>query len=155
MDTGRCETCFYHQSSIYCDLLKTRMSLTDYCSHYLPKDMGITECCYCGQLTINPILDYKTKTEECVLMCGKCLQSMGTCRMCKKSCRCEFEENPSTIPKIVRQRIQNNGMTIETDVLNPTRIELFCKNCDCFNGEECMRNYNTCSNYELRETVKK
>lgn len=64
---------------------------------------------------------------------------------------CEFETNPSTIPKVVQQRIQQGPMTSIVQVKNPTRVEMFCKNCKCFDEEfGCLKENSCCGDWQAK-----
>ena len=106
------------------------------------------KCEYCEQnpgLIINPIdeCDYR-------LMCPRCSQALNTCALCTKSARCEFEQNPSPLPKQVQQVIRQGNMTMQTIIPNPERVKAFCFSCHCFNEEEllCRREDGWCSSYD-------
>ena len=83
--------------------------------------------------------------------CDNCLKLSGTCRGCSKSSTCDFETNPSSIPKAVQKRIQQGNQIIVTTVKNDERVNETCaKNCECFDHETrtCCREYNCCKNYK-------
>ncbi len=83
--------------------------------------------------------------------CENCLKLSGTCGGCSKSSTCDFETNPSPIPKAVEKRFQQGNQIIVTTVKNDERINETCaKNCECFDHETrtCCREYNCCKNYK-------
>ena len=82
--------------------------------------------------------------------CEKCIKLSGTCGGCSKSSTCDFETNPSPIPKAVQKRIQQGNQIMVTTIKNPSRIDVTCRiNCPCFSEEfGCCREYNTCSNFD-------
>lgn len=83
--------------------------------------------------------------------CENCLKLSGTCGGCSKSSTCDFETNPSPIPKAVQKRIQQGNQIMVTTVKNDERINETCaKNCECFDHKTrtCCREYNCCSKYE-------
>ena len=82
--------------------------------------------------------------------CEKCIKLSGTCGGCSKSSTCDFETNPSPIPKAVEKRFQQGNFTRIETVKNPDRIRETCqKNCDCFlENFGCCRELNTCGNFE-------
>lgn len=85
-------------------------------------------------------------------ICDNCFKLSGHCGGCSKSTTCDFETNPSTIPKAVQKTFQQGPQTITTMVKNPTRIDITCRvNCQCFSEEfGCLRENNTCGKYESR-----
>lgn len=83
-------------------------------------------------------------------VCEKCLPVLGTCRTCSKGSTCDFETNPSPIPKAVEKRIQQGPQTMIVTVKNDERINETCaKNCECFDHEEkiCSREYGYCQKH--------
>lgn len=87
------------------------------------------------------------------LYCFKCINENGTCLTCGNRYLCEFESNPSPLPKFTIQRIQhpqNPNMIMQTQVINAGRIEITCKKgCKCWGDElGCLsKDYGTCANY--------
>lgn len=108
----------------------------------------IIMCEVCGQPIITRTnIDITENTIH--YLCDNCLKQSGTCPTCKMRETCEFETNPSTIPKVVQQRIQQGPMTSIIQVKNPTRIEMFCKNCKCFNEKfGCLKENGCCGRWE-------
>ena len=83
--------------------------------------------------------------------CESCLKLSGTCGGCSKSSTCDFETNPSPIPKAVQKSFQQGNQIIVTTVKNDERVNETCaKNCECFDHETrtCCREYNCCKNYK-------
>ena len=82
--------------------------------------------------------------------CDNCLKLSGTCGGCSKSSTCDFETNPSPLPKAVQKQIRQGNQILVTTVKNPSRIEATCKkNCDCWDEEnqQCSKEYGCCSKY--------
>ena len=108
------------------------------------------KCDLCGQVDPNSVLTQFSDTSW-KRLCGKCMSSFGTCRGCVKSQGCDFETNPSPLPKAVQKRIQQGNQIIVTTVKNEERVKETCaKNCQCFCQETrtCLREYECCKNYE-------
>lgn len=106
----------------------------------------IIYCELCGQ----PI-DYPTAIIlDNYYICHQCKNFMGTCALCTNVNKCDFETNPSPIPKVIQQQVRQGNMIAVTQVRNPKRIEITCKqNCPCFDSEiGCLREYNTCGQYK-------
>ena len=91
------------------------------------------------------------------VFCKECASLFGTCLTCVHSCKCEFDDNPAPIPKIVihKERQQTAQGFIEQiqQVPNPQRIKTFCLEekcicCDHADKPHCMRQFGTCDKYE-------
>lgn len=108
----------------------------------------VIKCDYCGQVIFKyAILEASDGTWKC--LCEQCSGLSGSCRMCSKSTTCDFETNPSSIPKAVQKQIrQGNMITVQT-IKNPARTDATCRvNCQCFSEEfGCLRENGTCGNY--------
>ena len=102
-----------------------------------------TPCNYCGK-PASTVVD-----SEGNCSCVNCYQQFYTCRMCENGSMCEFETNPSPLPKVVVQTIRQGPVTMQTQVKNPQRIEEFCQKCLCWNSEEnyCGKEDGWCKKY--------
>ena len=109
----------------------------------------LPQCDVCGQLDPNYFIR-ETSEGTYIRICKTCQSKSGTCGGCLKSTVCDFETNPSPIPKAVEKRIQQGNQIMITQVMNPLRIDETCrKNCECFSEENgCLRKYNNCDKYE-------
>lgn len=101
------------------------------------------DCNYCGQMPITVL------NEDGTGACARCASLFGTCSMCLNSINCEFETNPSPLPKQVMQTIRQGNMVVQTVVPNPERIKAFCTSCHCYNADPpmCLRQFGTCGKY--------
>ena len=101
-------------------------------------------CNYCGQqpaTIINP---------EGTGACSRCAQAFNTCNLCMNSLKCEFETNPSPLPKQVSKIIRQGNMVMQTVIPNPERIKVLCVSCPCYSEDPfiCKRAVaGTCGNY--------
>jgi hypothetical protein len=59
---------------------------------------------------------------------------------------CEFETNPSPIPKQIQKTVRQGNVQMQTVMDNPERIEAFCHKCPCW-CDACGRYDGTCGNY--------
>lgn len=112
----------------------------DYCSDH---QAILKTCDNCGNITLESILT--PDLTEWRTLCSQCASKLSTCAFCRNGDKCDFETNPSTLPKIVQKRIQQGPMVSLTTVKNPDRIKETCeKNCDCFDKETqtCMKEIN-------------
>lgn len=105
------------------------------------------KCNYCGRDEANILC---LRDEVCYFMCDQCAQYCNTCGLCNQVRYCEFETNPSPIPKQVQQTIRQGNMVVQTIVKNPERIQAFCVPCQCWNSENqcCGREFGTCGRYD-------
>ena len=83
--------------------------------------------------------------------CKECVAAFSTCETCKHATECDFETNPSSLPKVVQKQIRQGNMMTVTQIKNPDRIEITCKNgCLCYDTENgCRKQFNLkCDKYE-------
>lgn len=150
MPTKSCFTCAFRTLNPQeCPLI--RYSYTEDRNQYCPYwSAELPICDRCGQIELNSILS-QSSDGTWKRLCKKCESLSGTCGGCSKSSTCDFETNPSPIPKAVQKRIQQGNQIMVTTVKNDARINETCaKNCECFDHETrtCCREYNCCKNYE-------
>ena len=69
--------------------------------------------------------------------------------MCIKGGECEFETNPSPLPKQIPYTVRQGNMMIQTVIPNPERVKLFCFPCGCFDEENlyCCKQDGYCAKY--------
>ena len=119
------------------------------CPSFTPE---ILTCELCGGVIVgkNGLLDV-TNPERSHLICRNCKQTLGHCQSCYRAKLCDFETNPSTVPKVVQKEFRQGNMVQIMTVKNPSRIEITCKKgCPCFDPEiGCLRERNTCGNYKV------
>lgn len=110
----------------------------------------LPKCEICGNIDPNYVLFLGKDETKYIKACSQCKELSGTCRLCSKNSTCDFETNPSPIPKAVEKRIQQGNQIIVTTVRNEERIRETCqKNCECFSEEfGCLRENGTCGKYE-------
>lgn len=153
MPTKSCLTCGYRNlNPQQCPLIGYQYTENDtnaVCPYWVDE---VVTCAVCGQIIPKKnycLTHFKDGTWKPT--CENCLKLSGTCGGCSKSSTCDFETNPSPIPKAVQKRIQQGNQIIVTTVKNDERINETCaKNCECFDHETrtCCREYNCCRNYE-------
>ena len=149
MPTKSCFTCAYRTlNPQQCPLIgyqyaDDRNQVCPYYTTELPK------CDICGQIDPNSVLTKKSDGSW-IRLCKNCQNKSGTCGGCSKSSTCDFETNPSPIPKAVEKRFQQGNQIMITQIKNPLRIDATCRiNCPCFSEENgCCREYNTCNNFD-------
>ena len=99
-------------------------------------------CNYCGKMEASIF------TPEGIGSCPRCTQHFNTCNVCMNSIKpCEFETNPSPIPKTITKVVQKGNMRAQVEIDNPDRIEAFCLTCPCW-CDGCGRFSGTCGNYD-------
>jgi hypothetical protein len=104
----------------------------------------MVKCDYCGR-QVQPVVITEGRGA-----CIECAKYFGTCYMCRNCSACQFENNPSPLPKVVSRTIQRGNAVIQTQVRNPERVKQFCFPCKCFDMDDliCRRQENWCSNYD-------
>ena len=113
----------------------------------------ITYCGVCGQIIAGPgLMLYEAADGTFQNICERCKKASGTCAMCTKSNLCDFETNPSPIPKAVQKQVQQGPVTTITTIRNPSRIDITCRvNCPCWDENfGCLKENGTCGKYESR-----
>lgn len=121
----------------------------DFCSHF--KKSLSTKCEICGGYIIdnsNLVLDID-ENSNIHEICQSCRASLGTCATCDFKVTCEFETNPSQIPKVITQQFQQGHMVMQTQVRNPKRIKITCENgCVCWENGHCNKENQKCDKYK-------
>lgn len=113
----------------------------DYCSQHAK---FIHQCENCGQIALETILVFDSIQYR--IFCPQCAKQLNTCHFCQHGNECTFETSTSSIPKFVQKQIrQGNLVSIQT-VKNPSRMEITCFSCECFNKAEniCLKDFNYC-----------
>ena len=107
-------------------------------------------CVFCGNIISTHPIFTQASDGSWKAMCKNCQSLSGTCATCSKSTTCDFDTNPSPIPKAVEKRFQQGNQIMITQIKNPLRIEATCRvNCECFSEEfGCLRENNTCGKYK-------
>ena len=152
MPTKTCFNCgFASLNSQQCLVIGTPIDpAAHYSCPYWVKEL--IKCYNCGQIipnknhTISQTPEGKWKS-----ICDKCLQLSGTCGGCVNSQSCDFETNPSPIPKAVQKRIQQGNQIMVVTVKSDERINETCvKNCECFDQDNrvCLKENGTCGKYK-------
>lgn len=149
MPTKHCGNCGFHNlDPQQCQLIGYQYAADRKLScPYWTDELPI--CDTCGKVS----LDYafsQSPSGEYKRVCKECLSLSGTCRSCVKSAECDYENNPSTLPKAVEKRYQRGNQIIVVQEKNPLRIDISCRvNCECFSEEfGCLRENGTCGKYE-------
>ena len=149
MPTKSCFTCAYRTlNPQQCPIIghrytEDRNQVCPYWVNELPK------CEVCGKIVPDSMFTQKSDGSW-IRICKNCQSKSGTCGGCSKSSICDFETNPSPIPKAVQKRIQQGNQIVMAQIKNPSRIDATCRiNCPCFSEENgCCREYNCCDNFE-------
>ena len=112
----------------------------------------ITYCAICNQIIPGRNITFTQAPDSSwKAICEKCLPTIGTCRTCSKGSTCDFETNPSPIPKAVQKTIQQGNQIMVVTVKSDERINETCaKNCECFDHETrtCRKENSYCEKYK-------
>lgn len=109
---------------------------TDYCTKYT---IVLETCDWCKKKILQPIVTVLGENKV-HLFCSPCASKLSTCQGCKESQVCAFETDPNPLPKIAIKQVQQGPMIAQQQIPNPERQKLFCHNCHCWDGEECIKN---------------
>ena len=148
-DIKTCATCgLYDKNTNVCRLLKVQQSDDNFCSRH---QEHLHNCEKCQRLVPKTSYAIVSSLDGFHILCLDCTPKLTTCHFCTKGQTCDFETNPSTLPKIVQKKIQQGPIVQIIQVKNPERIKITCQNgCSCWNTEDnaCDKEINYCKNYE-------
>lgn len=111
-------------------------------------------CETCGGITERQVLC--PDSNKWHVLCPNCASQVNSCAFCKQGGLCDFETNPSKLPKAIQKQECQGSFFAVTTVKNPERIAITCKNgCKCYNEEleECMKEFNYCEKINHRYAV--
>lgn len=141
-----CGTCAHRQPQTQnCPLLKRETADADSCPFHTSQ---LTKCSKCGVTIIrNSEIFYCGEHTLCL----RCQSQHGYCETCRNASTCSFETDPSPIPKVITQQIQQGPMIIQQQIRNPERIKITCaNNCKCYDSElGCLKENRCCGNWEF------
>ena len=157
-----CRSCgFLDQANLMCGLTGSAVSdpSAEFCSKHNHNPLT---CAICNRFA-PPEATVIMENDD--VICFECYSHRGTCAICANAIGCEYETNPSPLPKVIQRTVQKGNMITVINVKNPTRIEETCKKgCSCFSEEfGCLRENNHCGAYkyitaekfhEVRQTQK-
>ena len=150
----KCKNCLYlHPQQPICALgLGEVDPATDYCPKFLTRDSEIGYCSICHQpvYTNNGVIDLLEGDNFRVLHLN-CAKQLNKCQTCANLQICEFDTNPDPMPKVVMQTVRQGNMVMQTQVKNPSRIEKFCHNCQCFSPDFGCFKENGCCDGKCKE----
>lgn len=146
--TGNCGECALRaQNGVQCMLDGRAISAEDFCSKFQKE---LHKCSICGRpIGTTPILE--VVNDSVYETCPVCQKMFGTCQTCDRAATCDFETNPSPLPKTIQQKVQRGPMIAVTEIRNPERIRITCeKNCKCYDPSfGCLRQMaQTCKNFQ-------
>lgn len=90
-------------------------------------------CSICHKQIHHTQVIYDSKTESTI--CPECLERLSSCDFCSHADRCAYQQDPSTLPKIIQQRTPFGV----TQTKNPEREQLLCTTCVCWHDNSCAR----------------
>ena len=95
----------------------------------------------CNTALNGPNVVYSHDLKE--VFCLRCAPYSHTCVTCAHRDGCDFETNPSPLPKQVQMTQRQGNAVISQVVKNPERIKITCQNgCLCWSEEYgCGRQY--------------
>lgn len=119
------------------------------CAYY---DSNPSRCEICGQVILKEqtIIHIDNLGGPIHITCEKCAARVSSCAGCKNAQACRFDTDPSPLPKIIQQRVQQGSVIMMNQVKNPDRIAITCEEgCPCwdFNERACNRDFGVCGGY--------
>ena len=141
-----CHNCIYAvRADSTCARLQTSVDLQrDVCPFYASVPHVCSICHRTGRVE-DLLIDAKTNQ----LICAECLAAASTCKLCAHNSSCDFETNPSPLPKVIVQNIRQGNMTMQTQIRNPERVKITCAaGCKCYINGDCARQVHSCGNHK-------
>ena len=144
---GTCHTCRFRglQAPEVCALYGVKKPDDGYCDQH--KRDEILTCDICGA----PMKPSDSIIDENYIICPNCFKQLKTCNLCRFWNVCEYDTNPSPLPKVIQKQIRQGNMVAVTQAINPERVRITCeKGCKCYSTENgCLKQNGTCSNQEV------
>ena len=108
-------------------------------------------CENCGNLLLELGILFTHKGGY-IEICNDCKRQRGTCKSCIELDTCDFETNPSSLPKYVMKEIRQGNMIAQQQIPNPERIRQTCQNgCKCWDEElGCLKQNGCCGSWKGR-----
>lgn len=128
----------------FCRLYNHPVGETSFCSEFSNQSVI---CAICG----NPVGKTPVFSEEKIICMNCATNRVNTCACCEQAHNCDFETNPSPLPKETIQTIHQGPMIMQTTVRNPERIKITCEqNCTCYDKDQkiCGKTQNWCAQYK-------
>lgn len=128
----------------FCRLYNHPVGETSFCSEFSNQSVI---CAICG----NPVGKTPVFSEEKIVCMNCATNQVNTCACCEQAHNCDFETNPSPLPKETIQTIHQGPMIMQTTVRNPERIKITCEqNCTCYDKDQkiCGKTQNWCAQYK-------
>lgn len=93
------------------------------------------------------------ESEETYFFCPDCADQIGQCSTCSLGDKCDFQTNPSPIPRTIKRQVQHGPIFSVTEEKNPARTAITCKvNCECFDPEkECLKKSGVCNKWKIKK----
>lgn len=148
-----CRYCIFHKRNIksptgyICTKYNLPKKEEDFCSENIKRTLN---CDSCGRKFIAS--DATIIADDNLIICPECARCRNLCVTCKNFSKCDFETNPSTLPKVVQKQVRRGNMTSVTQIRNPERVRITCQNgCPCYHSEFdcCKQNHGTCQQYHM------
>lgn len=129
---GKCDTCAYKNiAEGGCPVFHADMSGHDGCPYYSTE---LHTCDICGMVIFGKAI-LTEENDKWYGICPKCCNA-APCQTCVNQ-YCAFQQDDSCQePPYVMREVRQGNMVMQTQVMNPKRIEATCrKNCPCFNED--------------------
>lgn len=145
-----CNTCVFCKE---CPIFHADMTDKEGCPIWSEK---LEICDMCGKGIVGMVC-WTHEEDKWYKTCGSCTNAAG-CATCGHT-YCAFQADRScNEPQMVMREMRQGNMIMQTQIMNPKRVEMTCrKGCPCFNedgldsGNFCKKqNGVECSNYKTR-----
>lgn len=155
---NKCGTCVLQTLKRgVCPIFNVKTDEDDCCPYYCET---LNPCELCGTHILNGAIIEIDEMGNSHQFCGKC-GNLDPCQLCQEATECVFDSDTScSEPPIVTVTQQNGNIRVQSQQINPKRIEATCaKGCNCYIPNEeyhCLRKLGTgCSKYRLRKKENK
>lgn len=146
-----CKDCrLANLKDLQCMLTRLPIGLKDKACANFTKELFLCEIC--NQQMAKPGIMVETE-QDFMMLCSNCSQKVGFCYTCECEHLCPFEQDPSTIPKMIQKQVRQGNMQMITQVPNPERIKITCEtDCKCYDKEiGCLKKKSQCCwNWKFR-----
>ena len=129
---GKCDTCAYKSiANGGCPIFHADMSGKDGCPYHSTE---LHTCDICGTVIFGKAI-LTEENDKWYGICPNCCNA-PPCKICANQ-YCAFQQDASCQePPYVMREVRQGNMIMQTQVMNPKRVEATCrKGCPCFNED--------------------
>ena len=153
-----CRTCrrqgTFQDGSPGCAKFKIKVNPEkDFCAWHDSKDAPT--CAFCDEIEGLILISL---SDDWYYICQDHFKVLYTCQTCEWSAQCDFQNDHSEQPYVMRQ-VRKGNMIMSQQVKNPNLIARHCPTCHCSYGSEnnCFKNESPnesgCPNWQLQKEL--